>query len=144
MTYTSEKNRGITLVECVIVLFIVGMITLFICTFFITQTKHYNREEQITKMQQDLRTGLMMMVKDIREAGFEGVNLDLIYGLPLQTNESFLENIRKAVEIKPDRLVTFSYAHVPWVKSKQKILEELGLPGPTVKLDMLLKFAFSI
>ncbi|MGA1825046.1 MAG: PilW family protein [bacterium] len=71
MTYTSEKNRGITLVECVIVLFIVGLITLFICTFFITQTKHYNREEQITKMQQDLRTGLMIMVKDIREAGYD-------------------------------------------------------------------------
>ncbi|MBI9068093.1 MAG: oxygen-independent coproporphyrinogen III oxidase [Salinivirgaceae bacterium] len=78
------------------------------------------------------------IVADCRDAGFEGVNIDLIYGLPLQTKESYLENIKKAIEIRPDRLVTFSYAHVPWVKSAQKLLEEHGLPSPEEKLEMLL------
>jgi len=78
------------------------------------------------------------IVADAREVGFEGVNIDLIYGLPLQTPESFLETVKRAIAIKPDRLVTFSYAHVPWVKSAQKILEQHGLPSPEQKLDMLL------
>ncbi len=78
------------------------------------------------------------IVADIREAGFTGVNIDLIYGLPLQTKESFLDAVNRALKIRPDRLVTFSYAHVPWVKSAQKILEQYGLPTPDQKLDMLL------
>ncbi len=77
------------------------------------------------------------IVADIRELGFVGVNLDLIYGLPLQTVESFADAVAKAIQIKPDRLVTFSYAHVPWVKPAQKSLEEYGLPTPNQKLDML-------
>jgi len=58
--------------------------------------------------------------------------------LPLQTTESFLKNIEQTAEIKPDRVVTFSYAHVPWVKPAQKKLEQFGLPQPDEKLDMLL------
>lgn len=78
------------------------------------------------------------IIADIRELGFEGVNMDLIYGLPLQTPESFRETVKQAIKIRPDRLVTFSYAHVPWVKAAQKMLEEYGLPGPDEKLAMLL------
>ncbi|MFB6319441.1 oxygen-independent coproporphyrinogen III oxidase [Saccharicrinis sp. FJH54] len=66
------------------------------------------------------------------------VNLDFIYGLPGQTVESFTETIRKAAAIRPDRLVTFSYAHVPWMKKHQQILEKKGLPGPGEKMDMFL------
>jgi oxygen-independent coproporphyrinogen-3 oxidase len=67
------------------------------------------------------------------------VNLDFVYGLPGQTLESYLHTIRKAAEIKPDRLVTFSYAHVPWVKKSQRILEKIGIPGPELKMEMLLR-----
>ncbi|WP_080903669.1 oxygen-independent coproporphyrinogen III oxidase [Parabacteroides sp. Marseille-P3160] len=56
------------------------------------------------------------------------VNLDFIYGLPLQSVESFTETIRRAITIRPNRIVTFSYAHVPWVNPLQKKLEEAGLP----------------
>ncbi len=65
-----------------------------------------------------------------------GVNFDFIYGLPHQTPESFFQTIKKAIELSPDRLVTFSYAHVPWVKRAQKILEAEGLAGPQEKLKM--------
>ncbi len=64
------------------------------------------------------------------------VNLDFIYGLPGQTVESFLDSIHKAVTIRPDRLVTFSYAHVPWVKKAQKILDKKGLPDGELKMKM--------
>ena len=64
------------------------------------------------------------------------VNLDFIYGLPKQTAENFSETIRKAIELKPDRLVTFSYAHVPWVSKIQKKLEKVGLPAPDEKIKM--------
>lgn len=64
------------------------------------------------------------------------INLDFLYGLPLQTPESFYETISQAVALAPDRLVTFSYAHVPWIKKAQLILEKTGLPSPDVKEQM--------
>jgi len=66
------------------------------------------------------------------------VNLDFMYGLPGQTVESFRETIRQAVRIAPDRLVTFSYAHVPWLKKHQQILERAGLPAAEEKTEMFL------
>ncbi|MDX9881177.1 MAG: oxygen-independent coproporphyrinogen III oxidase [Prolixibacteraceae bacterium] len=65
-----------------------------------------------------------------------GVNFDFIYGLPHQNPESFYRTIHKAVELSPDRLVTFSYAHVPWVRRAQKVLEVEGLASPQEKLKM--------
>lgn len=61
------------------------------------------------------------------------VNMDFLYGLPIQTPESFRSSIRKAIECGPDRLVTFSYAHVPWVNKRQLILEKAGLPDASTK-----------
>lgn len=66
------------------------------------------------------------------------VNLDFIYGLPGQTIETFSPTIREAITLRPDRLVTFSYAHVPWLKKHQQILEKIGLPGPEEKLGLFL------
>jgi oxygen-independent coproporphyrinogen-3 oxidase len=76
------------------------------------------------------------LVSTMKDLGFEGVNIDLIYGLPGQTPESFTLSIERAIKISPDRIVTFSYAHVPWVKSAQKQLEKIGLPSPEGKLEM--------
>jgi oxygen-independent coproporphyrinogen-3 oxidase len=73
----------------------------------------------------------------IRAAGFKSVNFDLIYGLPNQTVESFNRTLDAVLELGPDRLAVFSYAHVPWVKPAQKILEQKVLPPPEVKLQLL-------
>ena len=67
------------------------------------------------------------------------INLDFIYGLPYQTEESFAETIRQAIELQPDRLVTFSYAHVPWVNNRQTLLEKLGLPTNEEKSRMYVR-----
>jgi len=73
----------------------------------------------------------------MRELGFKSINLDLIYGLPHQTPETFHETLDTVLEMHPDRLAVFSYAHVPWIKPAQKILEEKILPSPESKLEVL-------
>jgi oxygen-independent coproporphyrinogen-3 oxidase len=55
-----------------------------------------------------------------REAGFEGVNIDLVYGLPGQTRKSFSETLNEIIGLSPDRVACFSYAHVPWVRPNQE------------------------
>ncbi len=63
-----------------------------------------------------------------RELGFEGINLDLIYGLPYQTQESFRETMDKIIAMSPDRIALFSYAKIPWLKAHQKAIPEETLP----------------
>ncbi|WP_430810588.1 MULTISPECIES: oxygen-independent coproporphyrinogen III oxidase [unclassified Carboxylicivirga] len=77
------------------------------------------------------------MITYLRKIGFSGINLDLVYGLPFQTRESFRATVAKALAAKPDRLVTFSYAHVPHVITRQRMLEQYGLPSPDDKISML-------
>ena len=72
----------------------------------------------------------------IRKEGFKSINLDLMYGLPKQTPEIFTESIQQAIELSPDRLVTFSYAHVPWFNKAMLKLEEMGLPGTEEKFAL--------
>ena len=55
-----------------------------------------------------------------RELGFGSVNFDLIYGLPFQTADSFNHTLDTVLEMSPDRLAVFSYAHVPWVNPRRK------------------------
>ncbi len=75
-------------------------------------------------------------VQQIQSSGKAKVNLDFIYGLPHQTVRSFTTTMEKAIELQPDRLVTFSYAHIPNIKKSQKILEKAGLVAPNEKLMM--------
>ena len=73
----------------------------------------------------------------MRELGFNSINLDLIYGLPNQTPATFDETLDIVLGMQPDRLAVFSYAHVPWIKPAQKILQEKVLPSAETKLDVL-------
>ena len=69
-------------------------------------------------------------VEEARRLGFTSVNIDLIYGLPLQTEDSFRSTVRRVIdELNPDRVACFSYAHVPWIKPHQKQLEGTAMPG---------------
>ena len=71
----------------------------------------------------------------LRDGGAH-INLDFLYGLPYQTAESFSRTIEQAIRLQPDRLVMFSYAHVPWLKKQQLILEKAGLPTAEEKERM--------
>ena len=55
------------------------------------------------------------MLAYMKNKGFKGLNIDLVYGLPLQTLDSFAENIEKTIALQPDRINLFSYAHTPLV-----------------------------
>lgn len=74
----------------------------------------------------------------LREAGYQSVSVDLIYGLPVQTPESFAKTLEEIIALNPDRLAVFSYAHVPWLKPAQKIFDDRQqLPTTEAKLAML-------
>ena len=64
-----------------------------------------------------------------RELGVQSVNLDLIYGLPLQTLESVTRTARRTLDLAADRVAVFGYAHVPWMKKHQAVIPEGSLPG---------------
>ena len=73
----------------------------------------------------------------MRKLGIASINVDLIYGLPLQTPSSFAQTIDEVLSLNPDRLSVFSYAHVPWIKPAQRIFETRDqLPGAEEKLAM--------
>ena len=75
------------------------------------------------------------IMKILREGGAK-VNFDFIYGLPKQSVSVFVSTIKKAISLRPDRLVTFSYAHLPSLFKRQMILEKAGLPSQNEKLNM--------
>jgi oxygen-independent coproporphyrinogen-3 oxidase len=74
-------------------------------------------------------------VDDLRQAGVKSVNLDLMYGLPHQTTRNTLSTLDAVLTLRPERLALFGYAHVPWMKSHQKLLDEAALPGPAERLE---------
>lgn len=69
--------------------------------------------------------------------GIEHINLDLIYGLPLQTVESFRDTLERVIAISPDRIAVFNFAYVPWMKPHQKLIHPEDLPSPEAKLIIL-------
>jgi len=75
------------------------------------------------------------LVEAARTLGFESINMDLIFGLPFQTPDSFRRTIDQIVSIGPDRLAVYSYAHVPWMKKHQKI-NEPKLPSEREKFEI--------
>jgi oxygen-independent coproporphyrinogen-3 oxidase len=68
-----------------------------------------------------------------REDGIESVNVDLVYGLPLQNLDGFGATLDRIFELSPDRISAFSYAHVPWLKPAQKKFDETTIPGGAEK-----------
>ena len=88
---------------------------------------HREQSFEVTKQAVDLA----------RIYGMQSVNIDLIYGLPYQTLESFKRTLELTIELDPDRLAVFNYAHVPWLKKTMRKIDETTLPTPDVKLAIL-------
>ncbi len=76
-------------------------------------------------------------MKKLRDLGFESINLDLIYGLPYQTKDSFERTVDKVIDLSPDRIAVYSFAYVPWVKPIQKYIDPDTLPSAEEKLSIL-------
>jgi len=78
------------------------------------------------------------LVVRARSLGMRGLNLDLMYGLPHQTLPRFTATVRRILEMTPDRLALFGYAHVPWLKRHQRALDEDAMPGPVDRAALFL------
>ncbi len=72
-----------------------------------------------------------------RAAGIKSINMDLIYGFPTQSLESFKKTLDIALTLSPDRFAVFNYAHVPWMKKTMRKFDETTLPSPEEKLNIL-------
>ncbi|WP_380184228.1 oxygen-independent coproporphyrinogen III oxidase [Kalamiella sp. sgz302252] len=97
----------------------------------------FNKEvqEKVNRVQ-DEQT-IVELIERARLAGFWSVNLDLIYGLPKQTPESFAFTLRKVIALNPDRLSVFNYAHMPAHFAAQRKIKEADLPNAEQKLVIL-------
>lgn len=84
-------------------------------------------QQAIGRVQPAERVGELVLAA--REAGFTGINLDLIYGLPRQTLETFQRTLDVVADLAPDRIACFGYAHVPAMRPHQRALERYPLPS---------------
>lgn len=76
------------------------------------------------------------MFDKAREEGFGGINMDLMYGLPKQRLDTWKKNVETAIDIGPDRLAVFGYAHVPWMRPHQKAFNESELPDTALRFEL--------
>jgi oxygen-independent coproporphyrinogen-3 oxidase len=70
------------------------------------------------------------VIAGLRGIGVGGINIDLLYGLPQQTETSLARTLERVIGLAPDRIALFGYAHVPWMSKRQKLIDEATLPGP--------------
>lgn len=73
------------------------------------------------------------MVDMLHNVGITALNLDLMYGLPYQTEDHIRTSVAEALTLKPSRIALFGYAHVPWMKTHMKMIKEETLPGPEAR-----------
>jgi oxygen-independent coproporphyrinogen-3 oxidase len=77
------------------------------------------------------------LVQAARERGFDSINMDLIYGLPLQSPESFDRTLAQVIELRPERIALYAYAHLPERFKPQRRIDSLELPNAAAKVAML-------
>ena len=95
-----------------------------------------NVQEAINRVQPFELTSSIF--QEIRRLKFNGINLDLLYGLPLQNETSFKDTIEKVISLMPDRIALYGYAHVTWKQKVQKSLQRHDLPSPEVRINLFL------
>lgn len=88
-----------------------------------------NRVQPLSKIRE--------VVSDVRALRYKSLNFDLIYGLPQQSPRSVLQTVEKVIELDPDRISLFNYAHLPNRFKAQALMDEAALPSPQEKLDIL-------
>jgi len=76
------------------------------------------------------------VVTHLRAAGVPSINMDLLYGLPTQTHQSFHATIDQVLKMCPDRLAIYGYAHVPWMSKRQVMINEADLPKPITRFEL--------
>lgn len=75
-------------------------------------------------------------VDNLRDAGIASLNADLVYGLPHQSSARLLATVGRVLELAPERVAIFGYAHVPWASKRQKLVDEAALPGDGARVAL--------
>ena len=102
---------------------------------FGVQDFHPEVQQAINRIQSDEQN--RYVIEESRRLGFDSINVDLIYGLPFQTLDSYEQTLDQVIELSPDRLAVFNYAHVPWMKKHQQLLPEAEMPSAADRLRLL-------
>lgn len=76
------------------------------------------------------------IVEGLRRRGIKGINFDLLYGLPHQTEATLADTLRQVLQMRPDRIALYGYAHVPWMARRQRLISETALPDPAARLRL--------
>ncbi|MEZ9138340.1 oxygen-independent coproporphyrinogen III oxidase [Vibrio sp. 10N.286.52.B1] len=97
----------------------------------------FNKEVQKLVNREQDEEFIIAMVKRAKELGFRSTNLDLIYGLPKQTQALFAETLKQVLEMKPGRLSVFNYAHMPQLFAAQRKIKDEDLPEAKEKMAIL-------
>ena len=97
----------------------------------------FNKEVQVLVNREQDEDFIFALIKRAKEMGFTSTSIDLIYGLPKQTPESFAFTLKKVAELSPDRLSVFNYAHLPNLFAAQRKIKDADLPSAEQKLDIL-------
>jgi len=92
-------------------------------------------QQAVNRIQSEAET--FTVLETARQQGFRSINVDLIYGLPLQTLASFRTTLDKVIAAAPDRFSIFNYAHLPSRFKTQRQIDEAQIPSPALKLDIL-------
>lgn len=92
-------------------------------------------QEAVNRIQSEAQ--VVELVAAAREAGFQSVSVDLIYGLPLQTVASFDATLDKVIALHPDRIAAYSYAHLPELFKAQRLIRPEDMPPPERKIELL-------
>ncbi len=91
-------------------------------------------QERINRVQS--RESTESIINRAKSHGFTGINVDLIYGLPLQTPEKFEQTVKAVIEMGVDRVAAYSFAFVPWMRGHQKKIDESELPDARTKMEL--------
>jgi oxygen-independent coproporphyrinogen-3 oxidase len=97
----------------------------------------FNEEVQKSVNRMQSTDEVQALVDAARNAGFGSISFDLIYGLPHQTVESFDATLNTVIDMKPDRLAVYNYAHLPQRFKGQRMINADDIPAPETKLDLL-------
>lgn len=97
----------------------------------------FNKEVQRLVNREQDEEFIFALLNHARDIGFTSTNIDLIYGLPRQTPESFAFTLQKVAELNPDRLSVFNYAHLPTLFAAQRKIKDADLPTAEQKLDIM-------
>lgn len=97
----------------------------------------FNKEVQVAVNREQDEQFIFDLINRARELGFGSTNIDLIYGLPFQTPESFAKTLERVRDLDPDRLSVFNYAHLPHRFAAQRKIKDENLPSAPMKLKIL-------